>query len=66
MSRIVLTTLGSLRDLHPFIALGLGLRDRGHTITIATSEFYRPKIEGLGLGFHPMRPELLLEDPQLA
>jgi UDP:flavonoid glycosyltransferase YjiC (YdhE family) len=66
MSRIVLTTLGSLGDLHPFIALGLGLRDRGHTITIATSEFYRPKIEGLGLGFHPMRPELLLEDPQLA
>lgn len=36
MSRIVLTTMGSLGDLHPPIAVGLGLRDRGHDALFAT------------------------------
>jgi len=59
------TTLGSLGDLHPYVAVGIGLRDRGHTVTIATSEVYRAKIEGEGLGFAPIRPDLghLLENP---
>lgn len=59
------TTLGSLGDLHPYIAVGLGLRARGHAVTIATSEVYRAKIEGEGLGFAPIRPDLgrLLENP---
>ncbi len=55
--RIVLTTFGSLGDLHPFLALGLGLRDRGHEPIIATSECYRAKVEALGLGFRPVRPD---------
>jgi UDP:flavonoid glycosyltransferase YjiC (YdhE family) len=38
MSRIVLMTIGSLGDLHPFIAIGLGLRDRSHNIVIKLSE----------------------------
>jgi len=49
--RIVLTTLGSLGDLHPYIALALGLKARGHEPTLATSEGYRHKIEPLGIGF---------------
>ena len=48
--RIVLTTFGSLGDLHPYIALALGLQARGHEAVIATSPFYRPKIEALGIG----------------
>lgn len=56
--RIVLATFGSFGDLHPYIALGLGLKARGHTPVLATSEFYRAKVEGEGLGFHPVRPEL--------
>jgi rhamnosyltransferase subunit B len=67
MSRIVVTTLGSLGDLHPYIALGLGLRDRGHDVTIATVEYYRVKIESLGLKFHPIRPDSIdREDPQMS
>src|SRR4051794_40111105 len=60
------TTLGSLGDLHPYIAVGIGLRARGHAVTIATSEVYRAKIEGEGLGFAPIRPDLghLLENPE--
>jgi UDP:flavonoid glycosyltransferase YjiC (YdhE family) len=54
--RIVLTTFGSLGDLHPYIAIALGLKARGHEAVIATSGFYRPKVEALGLGFRAVRP----------
>jgi rhamnosyltransferase subunit B len=54
--RIVLATLGSLGDLHPLLGLGIGLRARGHSVLVATSEFYRPRIEALGLEFAPLRP----------
>lgn len=40
MSQIVLTTIGSLGDLHPFIALGLGSRDR-----FFEADFYRPVVD---------------------
>jgi UDP:flavonoid glycosyltransferase YjiC (YdhE family) len=55
--RIVLATFGSLGDLHPYIALALGLADRGHRPVIATSEIYREKVESLGIGFAPVRPD---------
>ena len=35
--RIVLTTFGSLGDLHPYIAVALGLQERGHEAIIASS-----------------------------
>ena len=64
MSRIVLTTIGSLGDLHPFIAIGLGLRDRGHEIVFATVKDYRTKIESLGFEFQPIRPDqIAMNDP---
>lgn len=56
--RIVLTTFGSLGDLHPYLAVGLGLQARGHEVVLATSEFYRAKVEGAGLAFHPVRPRI--------
>lgn len=59
MARIVLATLGSLGDLHPAIALALGLRARGHAVIVATNEMYRAKVNALGLDFHPLRPDLL-------
>lgn len=63
----LLTTLGSFGDLHPYIAAGIGLRERGHTVTVATSELYRGKVEGEGLRFHPLRPDLgqLIERPEM-
>ena len=57
MSRIVVTTIGSLGDLHPKIALALELRDRGHDVVFATHKGYQAKIEALGFEFHPMRPD---------
>lgn len=55
--RIVITTFGSLGDLHPYIALALGLKDRGHRPVIASCGAYRAKIEALGIGFAPVRPD---------
>ncbi len=56
-SRIVLSTFGSLGDVHPSIAMAHGLKARGHEPVIATSEIYRKKIEGEGIAFHPVRPD---------
>jgi rhamnosyltransferase subunit B len=55
---IVLTTFGSFGDIHPYIAVGLELKARGHRAVIATSALYREKIEATGLGFHPVRPDI--------
>jgi UDP:flavonoid glycosyltransferase YjiC (YdhE family) len=64
MGRIVLTTLGSLGDLHPYIAIALGLKARGHEAVLATGECYRQKVEALGLGFRPVRPDCdVVTDP---
>jgi rhamnosyltransferase subunit B len=56
MSRILFTTIGSLGDLHPLIAIGLELQRRGHVVSFCTSEGYRDKLESLGFGFDPLRP----------
>src|SRR5216117_4011465 len=55
--RIVLTTFGSLGDLHPYIAVALGLQERGHRPVIATGRYYKEKIEGEGIEFAPVRPD---------
>ncbi|MER3432446.1 MAG: hypothetical protein C4288_03215 [Leptolyngbya sp. ERB_1_1] len=57
MSRIVITTLGSLGDLHPFIGLAIALHDRGHDIIFATVKDYRSRIEVIGFQFHSIRPD---------
>jgi len=64
--KFLLTTFGSFGDLHPYIAVGKGLRERGHSVTVATSEIYRAKVEGEGLAFHPVRPDMsgVLDDPE--
>jgi len=47
------------------MGLALELRARGHDVLIVTSEFYRAKIEGVGLAFRPLRPQLSPDDPQI-
>lgn len=50
-------TLGSLGDLHPCLALGVELKRCGYDVRIITTEFYRNRIEGLGLDFRAIRPD---------
>ena len=59
--KIVLSTFGSLGDLHPLLALAIELRNRGHEIVINSLEAYREKIAALDFKFYPLRPDL---DPE--
>jgi len=56
--RIVLSSFGSFGDIHPYIAIALELKARGHSVVIATSEVYREKMAALGIELHPVRPNL--------
>jgi len=58
MARIVISTFGSFGDVHPYVAIALELRRRGHAPLIATSEVYREKMEALAIDFHPVRPPM--------
>lgn len=65
MSKIVLTTIGSLGDLHPKIAIAFELRHRGHDVVFLTHKEYQDKIEALGFEFYRMRPDnTALGNPQ--
>ena len=56
--RIVISTFGSFGDVHPYIAVALELKRRGHRPVIATAEVYREKTDAAGLELHPVRPEM--------
>jgi UDP:flavonoid glycosyltransferase YjiC (YdhE family) len=56
--RIVLSTFGSFGDIHPYIAIALELKARGHSPLIATSEVYREKMDALNLELYPVRPDM--------
>ena len=63
MARVVFTTWGSLGDLHPFLALATELRRRGHEAVVATLPAWRENVEGAGLAFRPIRPDISPDDP---
>jgi rhamnosyltransferase subunit B len=62
MARIVFTTWGSLGDLHPYMALALELKGRGHDPIVATLPIARENVERAGLEFRPIRPDVSPDD----
>ena len=48
---VLLPTMGSAGDVHPFIALGTELKARGHRATILTNPIFQELVEAQGLGF---------------
>jgi rhamnosyltransferase subunit B len=56
LKRIVFATFGSLGDVHPYVALALELKRRGHRPLIATSDIQRGAVESAGIEFAAMRP----------
>lgn len=58
MKKIVISTIGSFGDVHPYVAIALELKRRGHHPVIATSEIYREKTDALGLELHPVPPNM--------
>ena len=51
---ILLLTIGSAGDVHPFIGLGLALRQRGHTVKIITNPFFGEIATRVGLELIPL------------
>ena len=53
--RIVLTAVGSLGDVHPYLALAQELKRRGHRPVLATVPGLRERVEAAGVEFAPLR-----------
>jgi UDP:flavonoid glycosyltransferase YjiC (YdhE family) len=51
MAQMLLIPVGSAGDVHPFIALALALRERGHRVTVITSVYFESLIRKAGLDF---------------
>jgi UDP:flavonoid glycosyltransferase YjiC (YdhE family) len=58
VKRIVFATFGSLGDLHPYLAIALELRRRGHRPLIVTTDVHRATVESEDIAFAPMRPNV--------
>ncbi len=54
MARILILTYGTRGDVEPFVALGLGLKQAGHGVTLATAAQFGDWISGFGLDFTPV------------
>jgi UDP:flavonoid glycosyltransferase YjiC (YdhE family) len=53
--RITIIALGSRGDIQPFVPLGKGLTDAGHSVRVATFEEFAPLILSAGLDFYQLR-----------
>jgi rhamnosyltransferase subunit B len=66
---VLLLTIGSAGDVHPFIGLGLALRDRGHSVKIITNPFFGDAVHRAGLELVPLGTvdqfKTSLSDPML-
>ena len=56
--RFLFATLGSLGDLHPYIAVARELVARGHQAVIANAEDYRAPVENAGVEFAAVGPTM--------
>jgi UDP:flavonoid glycosyltransferase YjiC (YdhE family) len=48
---ILLPTIGSAGDVHPVIALGTALRERGHHAAVVTNQYFEQQVRDAGLDF---------------
>lgn len=63
---ITILTLGSRGDVQPFVALGIGLKQAGHHVTLCTSDRFRQFITDYGLDYTYMNDDLigLIDTPE--
>lgn len=62
---VFITTIGTRGDVQPYIALGAGLRQAGHTVTVCTSTRYASLVAECELDYAPLSDDLvaLVETP---
>src|SRR5580692_235998 len=66
MSRIIISTIGSIGDLHPYLAIARELHKRGHEAVIASSPAYERYVTSFGIEFAAIRPDIDYNDQALA
>ena len=70
MARVLITTVGSSGDIHPFIAIARELKSRGHAVEMLVNPYYHERIlaEGIAVRALGTREDLLrvLHHPDLA
>jgi rhamnosyltransferase subunit B len=52
--RLLLPTLGSAGDIHPFLAIGQAMQARGHDVEVLTNPVFADMVAGAGLNMHPV------------
>lgn len=67
--RILLNPCGSAGDVHPHLAIGKVLQERGHEVLVLTNPCYEEKVEREGLRFVPIGERLdwdkISQDPKI-
>ncbi|MBK8988154.1 MAG: glycosyltransferase family 1 protein [Chloroflexi bacterium] len=57
--KILILTIGSRGDVQPYVALGRGLQQAGHTVAICTGDLFKEMVTAHGLAFWPMDDEMI-------
>lgn len=52
--KVLLPTLGSAGDVHPFLAIGRAMQARGHDVELMTNPVFANMVQQAGLAFHPV------------
>jgi sterol 3beta-glucosyltransferase len=65
--KIGIYTYGTRGDVQPYIALALGLMDKGHEVTLSAPENFKSFVEGFGVTFHALYgdAEALMNTPEV-
>ena len=64
--KIGIYTYGTRGDVQPYIALALGLQDRGHKVVLAAPSDFKDFVEGFGIDFFPLHgnAEAIMNSPE--
>ncbi|SDT08458.1 UDP:flavonoid glycosyltransferase YjiC, YdhE family [Friedmanniella luteola] len=65
MSHFLLPATPIYGHVTPMVAIGRGLVERGHRVTVLTGRKYAATVRGAGLGFRPLPAEADYDDAQL-
>ena len=52
--KVLVASVGSAGDVHPFLGVALALRDRGHSVSFATNTYFAPLLERVGMPLLPV------------
>ncbi len=66
---VILVAVGSAGDVHPFVGLGLAMRERGHRVTLVASGYFEPLARRVGLDFEALMTaaeyESMIDNPKI-